>query len=437
MQKETPLISAENISFGYEQGTYVIRGVSLQIHRGEKFVVVGPNGAGKTTLANLLVGALTPQTGRIVYRPDMVRGRGRMPIGYVRQQLSVFPTLTVRDHFRLLEPAQNGAFAGGPDRLTPDECLQQVGARFGLKVTAEDLPFSSRQLLEIALALWRRTYVLILDEPTSALDRHSVDALFRALDNLAHDGVAIVLISHDPGEIQRLEANCVVLGDPSVDFSPHGRERRESQGKESTDEPVVNVPVQLGHGRQLTVPLRGGVAALLVFDDAYWRSVAWGYMALHEGHGVPNMSRTVNAGIRSISSDRERFGVFPVLSVWQNYLLLARERNVWPDATRQANVNEIFSHYSIMMPSWQHPMSTLSGGNQQKLVLASVLSSRPETVIAEEPMLGLDQRSRANVVECLCDFLRRGGRLILFTCFHEAYGGIPADIIPVSTGAWN
>ena len=104
MNCETALISVEDISFAYEEEKMVIRDVSLKVFPGRKYAFVGPNGAGKTTLANLLAGTLTPQTGRISYREDMRIEGGLISLAYVRQQLSLFHSLTVAQHFRLATP---------------------------------------------------------------------------------------------------------------------------------------------------------------------------------------------------------------------------------------------------------------------------------------------------------------------------------------------
>jgi len=422
MKDPTPLIAAKDVTFGYEPGADVIKELSLNINPGEKYVFVGPNGAGKTTLANLLAGSLSPQSGRIEYRDDMLPSNGRKPIACVRQSLSVFPALTVTEHFRLLGPFQAQGNLAEEGRPTPEDCLRLVGAKFSQSAIVGNLPFSSRQLLEIALAFWQRARVLILDEPTSALDSAGVDALFRALENLARDGVAIVLISHNPQEIARLNAKSVVLGlTPAEDNKyPVPTELATNGSRQSDDSVSAQLP--LGDGTEVTVPLHAGALTVLGFDDAYRRSMAW--LAAVDGERATDFHQKSLGDVRAIPLDRGRFGIFPSLSALQNYQVLSGKADL---STGSMALPNDLARFSIILPSWSHNISALSGGNQQKLLVGSVLAGHPNTVLAEEPLLGLDQRAQTNVSQSFRDYLNQGGRMAVFTCFPEAY----ADLQPI------
>ena len=423
MKAPKPLIALKRVTFGYEPGADVIRNLSLNIHPGDRYVFVGPNGAGKTTLVNLLAGVLIPQRGRIEYHPDMEPRQGRRPIACVRQNLSVFPTLTVLEHFRLLDPAKESPADVPPDRRTPEQILSQVGARFAPSSRVGELPFSSQQLLEIALALWQRARVLILDEPTSALDLAAGAALLRTLDALAHTGVAIILVSHHAHDIARLKAKKVMLGKPAQSREPgSGWWQPVHAGPGQTGPRMARLPV--GDAKAVEVPTSAGAVVVLNFDDALQRSTAW--LMGTDPDCAGELHRGFPAGIRAISTDREKFGIFPSLSATQNYQLLSGLANVPP--------RDALARFGIVLPSWAHNVSALSGGNQQKLVLGSILAAHPDMVLAEEPLLGLDGVAKENVAESFRSYLQHGGRLTVYTCFPEAYRELQPTMINVPSG---
>ncbi|MCI0541947.1 MAG: ATP-binding cassette domain-containing protein [Verrucomicrobiales bacterium] len=451
MTSETPLISVEDISFAYEEKKVVIRDVSLRIFPGRKYAFVGPNGAGKTTLANLLAGTLTPQTGRISYREDMRIEGGQISLAYVRQQLSLFHSLTVAQHFRLGTSLSARPIASVREHhYMISECLKQVGAPFGPKDIVGDLAFAQRQLLEIALALWRKTKVLILDEPTSALDSSSANLLFETLGRLSNSGVAIILISHSPTEIQRLDATVLTLGSEEARIDRWPDVTHDHAAPANTTAETASASLQISHTRRkqnYVVPLRKGEASILVFDDAFWRAKTWLAAAEQENndaievlldtHGRLTSLRNGNHRIRHVSSDRERFGLFTLLSVWRNYALLSRTRDVFTARGVAKRLDSIISRYSIVMPSWHHPISTLSGGNQQKLILASVLESDPEVLIAEEFLLGLDHQAQQAALQRLRDYLSGGGIVVILTCFPTGYAALSSQITEIPCSDWS
>ncbi len=451
MNSESALISVEDISFAYEENKVVIRDVSLRVFPGQKYALVGPNGAGKTTLANLLAGTLTPQTGRISYREDMRIEGGQISLAYVRQQLSLFHPLTVAQHFRLATSLSAQSIDSQHEHhCIISECLKQVGASFGPKDIVGDLSFAQRQLLEIALALWRKTKVLILDEPTSALDSSSANLLFETLGRLSNSGVAIILISHSPAEIQRLDATVLTLGgaEARTDRQSDAPLNHPAPTNTTTETSLASFQISNKRRKQnYVIPLYQGEASILAFDDAYWRARTWLAAAKQESdeaievlldkHDRSTSLSNGNYRIRHVSSDRERFGLFTNLSVWRNYALLSRTKDILAGRGVTKRLDSIISRYSIVMPSWQHPISALSGGNQQKLILASVLESAPEALIAEEFLLGLDHRAQHAALQCLRDYLSGGGTAIILTCFPASYAALSSQITEIPCSDWS
>jgi ABC-type sugar transport system ATPase subunit len=330
------------------------------------------------------------------------------------------------------------------------ECLKQVGAPFGPKDVVGDLPFAQRQLLEIALALWRKAKVLILDEPTSALDSSSSNLLFETLERLSKSGVAIVLISHSPSEIERLDATVLTLGVAEARIDQQSEATHDVLAATQTTAEVSLVSLRISNRRRkqnYEIPLCKGKASILVFDDAYWRARTWLAAAEQENdeaidvaldnHGRSVSLRNGNYSVRHVSSDRERFGLFAHLPVWKNYALLSRRMDVFSAGAASERLESLISRYSIVMPSWQHPVSALSGGNQQKLILASVLESSPEVVIAEEFLLGLDHRAQHAALECLRDYLSVGGSVAILTCFPASYSALTSHTTEIPCSDWS
>ena len=451
MTPRAPLNSAREITFAYEDDNFVLHNLSLDVFPGHKYAFVGPNGSGKTTLASLLAGILFPRTGIISYREDMWLSSDCLSVAYVCQQLSVFPSLTVAQHFQLAPPSALGSDAASSTQYARmADCLLQVGANFSIQDCVGELSFAQHQILEIALALWRNTQVLILDEPTSALDSQSVSLLFETLEGLSAKGVAIILISHNPAEVHRLGATVLQLGGSTGQISRDSTPSR-TVARDSSKNGTLAASIRIRHHhhkQEYGVPLYRCKASIIAFDDAYWRARTW-LAAIHHqeddaltvsvsvtGQTQPPLNGNGLRNVRYISCDRKRFGLFPDLSTWRNFLLVTRTKSLFTQRRSRKALDAMLLRYSIVMPSWHHPISTLSGGNQQKLLLASILESAPSVLIAEEPLLGLDAQAQHAVLLCFQDYLAAGGTLGVLTCFPAQYDWLSSEVREFDCTDW-
>lgn len=435
--KET-VASLKDVFFSYDGERDVLHSVSLQVERGEIYAIVGPNGAGKSTIVNLLIGAFEPRAGAVVvagYTHPEDRARH---IACVQQQLSLFPHLSVAENLFVVTDAWTRANA----RSFAREQLITVGLDVPLDGPVGALPFPSRQKIEIARALAMHPVMLLLDEPTSALDADSRDELYKVLRQLSAAGTTIVLVSHDSHEVGALGAQPIfVVGGRVVDarltddWATVPWEHSPRPSDEVQGDAVVEIEFSNGlAGDSLTVSLARGTPTVLSFDDALERTeairaIAFGDARFHaRGRTsqdqpwlrLPGASSFGN--LRVITGDKQRDNLFPELNVRDNAMLLAcPDALVRTQGQEEGVLRRLVAAAGVMYPSAIAPLSSLSGGNQQRLLLASVIESRPSVLVAEEPLLGLDEASHARIEGLLMDYVARGGRLLVVTCFPHLY----------------
>jgi simple sugar transport system ATP-binding protein len=412
-------------------------GIDLEIRAGEIHALLGENGAGKTTLMNVLFGLERPDAGSIAlrgqpYRPDGPTSAITSGIGMVHQHFMLIPTFTVVENVVLgSEPTRTGRLDLDAARGT----LRDLAGRFGLDVDPDaliqDLPVGVQQRVEILKALYRRADVLILDEPTAVLAPPEAERLFEVMRGLAAGGRAVIFISHKLREVLSVADQITVLRQGKVVGSATPADATE----QSLATMMVGRPVELVVEKAPISPgdtilrveglrvldARGGVAVDGV--DLTIRAGEIVGVAGVEGNGQTELVealaglRTVQSGrvtvqgiettrfgpralwehgLRHIPEDRHKFGLVLAHPLADNLVLAAFDRPpfarrlrrmfdaVWRFAAR------LMTEYDVRAPSVRAQTATLSGGNQQKAVVARELSGRPRLLIAAQPTRGVD-----------------------------------------------
>lgn len=459
MTDATPLLHARGISkrFGGQQA---LDDVSLALAPGEIHGLAGENGAGKSTLMAVLSGALRPDSGTLVWegrpvRPGDVAAARSLGIGMVHQEPQLVPALSVAENIGLGRlPAR-----GGPLRLVDRSALVEQAARaiapLGVAIApeacVESLGVASRQLVAIARALHSGARLIILDEPTSSLSLEETERFFAVLRRLREQGKTIVYISHRLEELRAVASSLTVLRDGRVVRTApidtltndaileamSGPERLASTGDHAPSTvggPALEVRGLERRGRLHDVTLRVdrgeivGLAGLMgagrsralrsIFraDPADAGTVE---LRLEDGsvRPVATVGEAIEAGLGFVPEDRRGMGLVPSASVLDNIGLVTPPGGRRLGFLRRRLVRQVaedaVATLRIKTPGLEAPVRVLSGGNQQKVVLARWLGAGRRVLLLDEPTRGVDVATKAELHRHLRALAARGLGLLV------------------------
>jgi len=410
------LLQATRVSKHYG-GVQALRDAEFALAGGEVHALVGENGAGKSTLARILAGVTRPDSARIVIdgRPVSIRhplDAQRLGIGMIHQELDLFPSLTAGENMTL----GNLCYRGG--RIA-DFCrpfFAQVGLECEARRAVETLSIGQRQLLAIARALSMNARVLLMDEATSSLDATSVERLFAVIGELRRGGVAIVYVSHKMDEIFRIAGRITILRDGATVGTVEAAATTPTEvirmmvGREVGD--VRHAAPDLGPVL-LSVKLPG-----IGFD-------------LHRGE-ILGIAGLVGSGRSSLGAalarlhadrvvllpeDRRTQGLMPDLSVLENATLAILPRLARLGFIRRGTERREFEplgrRLALSCPSLDAPVTTLSGGNQQKVLLARWLMRGADVLFLDDPTRGIDVAAKLDIYRAIEELAAAGHGIIL------------------------
>jgi ABC-type uncharacterized transport system ATPase subunit len=436
--------------------TVACRDVSLRFEPGEVHALLGENGAGKTTLMRVLAGVTQPTAGVIRLGGTAVRFRTprealRAGVGMVHQHFLLIPRMTVAENVALGFEGPGLVLKRGRLNAAVAEFSQRLGLPVQPARTAEDLSVGERQRAEIVRALYQGARFLILDEPTAVLTPQETASLFRVVRQLRDDGVTVVFISHKLGEARAVADRITVMRAGSVvgTFPPATtvRELGRAMVGRSLVPPAARAAepatVELLRVRQLEVD---GHPGLRQFDLALRAGEILGVAgvdgngqaaleAVLSGSAVPRSGTIVidgtpvtgyhprawrRRGVVRIPSERHRDGIIDTATIWENCLLFdVGERFSRMGLLRVkdaiAFARQIITAFDVRCSGPDQRAESLSGGNQQKLVVGRELSQRPRIVVACQPTRGLDVGAAAEVHRMLLEVRGGGGGVILIS----------------------
>jgi ABC-type sugar transport system ATPase subunit len=451
-----PIILARGISkrFG---NTLALNSVDIVLHPGEVHALLGENGAGKSTLINILAGELQPDAGEIFVHGERVRFKdphhaSSLGISVVYQELSLCPNLTVAQNISLHRAADSGLLHR-VDRKQLISSAQALLRRLGLSNLDVTVPVRSsslgqRQLVEIAKALTTDLRVLILDEPNSALTHEESADLFRVVRELRDQGIAIVYVSHRLEETMQLVDRITILRDGRIvdtdsrrNFSiPHliqkmvGREINHLFHREPLREPdraralvvsklndrdlLKDVSFDLHVGEILGIGgLPGSGKDELVECLSGTREFTGNVEIDGRRVRIRSTEDVIRAGMALVPSDRRGAGTFQVLSILDNVAAASLRRvNRWGVLSRKRMkdlANNYLSRMNLKARSIEQKVGTLSGGNQQKVVLARGLATEPRILLLHEPTRGIDVGAKAEIYQILNQLASRGIAILI------------------------
>jgi simple sugar transport system ATP-binding protein len=436
MPGDTPALELRGITKRF--GSLVANdAIDFELRRGEIHALLGENGAGKSTLMNVLYGLHQPDEGEIALdgeavRIDSARRAIQLGIGMVHQHFMLVPVMTVAENLVLGSEPHRGPLL---DYASAAARTRELSGRFGLAVDpdarVEDLGVGSQQRVEILRALFRGAKVLVLDEPTAVLTAQESQELFKVLRALAGDGTSIVFISHKLNEVLEISHRVTVLRrGKKIDTVPTegsserslarlmvGRDVLLRVEKEShaPGEPLLEVSGLSARDdrglpavRDVSFQVRAGEIVGLAGVDANGqgelieaimglrRSTAGTVRAAGRDITGLDVRHTIDAGVGCIAEDRHRRGLVLQFDLAENlalheYRKPSMSRFGWLSPKRMAaRARGLLKEYDVRGGEAATPASSLSGGNQQKVVIARELSANPRVLIAAQPTRGLD-----------------------------------------------
>ena len=448
-------------------GVTVLRDVGFDLRPGETHVLAGENGAGKSTLIKILAGVHTEYEGTIELAGRAVRWRSpqeaaRAGIAVIHQEMSLIPAMSVSDNI-FLGRELGGAFVSRKaQRERTGRLLAQLGLALDLERAVEEYPLSVRQMIEIAKALAFEARLIVMDEPTSALTEPEVERLFAVIADLKARGCGIIYISHKMEEIYRVADRITVLRDgrhvatTAAAELPRAELVRQIVGRELSDQfperAGVNAAGSASDGaprlrvKGLRVPdpqgtprpavdgasfevapgeilglagLQGSGASELLngLFGAYGR-LPRGEVEL-DGRAVriESPGDAIRQGLALLTCDRKSTGLIPTASVADNVTLAALPRlspGMWLNRRRELEAAERHrAALRIRAATLGQEITTLSGGNQQKALLARWLETRPRVLLLDDPTRGVDIGAKHEIYELMNQWTAQGMAIVL------------------------
>ncbi|MBU2359295.1 MAG: ATP-binding cassette domain-containing protein, partial [Alphaproteobacteria bacterium] len=440
--------------------------VSVDIFPGEVHAILGENGAGKSTLMNIISGVLQPTAGTIHVAGDAVSPMtparsAALGVSIAYQHPAVLNDLTVLENLTLALPGH--VFADGDTADIARRMLDAVGLHVPLKARAADLTVPQRHLLEIAKALAVQPRILIMDEPTAALDQDATDMLFARIRALAAQGTAVIYITHRMAELRQIADRVTVLRD--------GRMRGTALVRDVSDQDLLDMivgrslvsafpPKASGDASDVNFAINGLTGHNFTdvsFEVARGRIIG---IAGVDGNGQAELMRAL-AGLLPFSgqvlldgaplkadrlartaaympADRHEEGLATDLTVRENATFTALGRfatgGVMSRGRELAAVQDIFGQLPVKTPGLDAKVLSLSGGNQQKIVMSRALLSQPGYIIADQPTQGVDVGARFEIYRILREVSAAGTPVIVNSSDAAELEGLCDTVVVMSRG---
>lgn len=459
-------------------GVNALTDVSIDFYPGEVHALLGENGAGKSTLIKILSGVYTPTSGKVVFEgnemhftaPGEALNKG---IAVIHQELSIANDLTVAENVFLgAEPRiNNGPLLDRAKMNRDTQALLDYMKVTNIKATdiARDLTAAQQQMVEIAKVISKKAKVVIMDEPTSSLSEHEINALFEQLDNLRNNQVTVIYISHRMAEIFRMCDRATILRD--------GCKVKTCMIKDTTESEIVNSMVGREikdyYNRQAHTPGKEmlrveGLTRKKEFKDISFTAYAGEILGFYGlvGAGRTEVMETVFGARRAdagkifvegkevhfrspkdaiehnlgmVTEDRRRTGLMLQATLRHNIVLPSlpyhHRRFGFLDNKWETDIaQEMTQKLRVKTPSIQTIIANLSGGNQQKVILAKWLIANSKILILDEPTRGIDVNAKSEFYALMNDFVAEGGCIIMVSSELPEMLGVADRIIVMREG---
>ena len=457
----SPLISIQSVTKRYP-GVVALDRVSLDIQRGRLHAICGENGAGKSTLMKILAGVISDYDGDLVLRGEPVHFSGTRDaeaagVSIIHQELNLVEELSAAANIFLGRERRSrlGLLDDRAMERATAELLDQLECHIHPRTAAGQLRVGDQQLIEIAKALSLETEILIMDEPTSALTESEVERLFRVIERLRRRGVTILYISHKMNEIFQLADHITVLRDGQLVATV---DRTESNAQQVTHmmvgREIEAVETGAGHERgevilavdDLSLPWPGharrwrlqnisfslrrgeilGFAGLMGAGRTELLECLFGASTERPSGSIRVAGREVRfrhpaearaAGFALVTEDRKRFGLFSQMSVAENVTICTIAETVRLGLVSRRREHQMATQsaerLAVKTADIHAPVTSLSGGNQQKIIIGRWLLTQPKVLLLDDPTRGIDVGAKAELYRLMDQLCREGLGIIL------------------------
>ena len=459
-------------------GVRALDGVKLQVWPGKVHVICGENGAGKSTLMKIINGTYVADEGEMFYKgdkigPHTVQDTLKMGIAMIYQELNPVLEMTIAENIWLGREPRKGKFVDfAKMQKDTQELLDRLDMPYKASQKMYELSIAGHQLVEIAKAISCNASVIIMDEPSSAIGDEEINVLFKQIFSLREQGVAILYITHKMDEIFRIADDITIIRDgqwietgPASDYDPDklvarmvGREITNVFPKDTTV-PIGDVILEVkdltqnkadgGRFRNINFQLRAGeilgfaglvgagrsevMRAIFGLDPISSGSV---YLNGQEVH-IKNTRDAINHGIAMVNEDRRTYGLVLGRSIHHNVSLVNLQKytkGLIDDKAISKDVEKMRELLQIKIANEDVEAATLSGGNQQKVVLAKWLVGDVKVMILDEPTRGIDVGAKSEIHKLMTNFARQGMGIIMISSELPEVLGMSDRVVVMQEG---
>lgn len=455
-------------------GVYAVKGVSFQIAPGEVHALVGENGAGKSTLMKMITGEYTPDIGEVFHNSQLLKNRSiadsqENGIAMIHQELAPLPDMTIAENIFLGQEKMKGFFLNdrAMDRET-ETILKEYGLPYGARTKVGNLSVAQIQMLEIIKAVRKNADLIIMDEPTSSLSDEESGKLFQIIKDLTQRQVSVIYISHRLEEILKLSNKITVLRDGeyiktvSADGVTQdqlvemmvGRTIGQIYPKEAAaiGNPVFCVKNLCSAGvfSDISFEVRSGeilgFSGLVGAGRSEVMNAIFGIDSYDSGElyldgkalKINSPRDAIDNGIALVSEDRKLYGLVLCRSIKENVSLpnlrKRHQQAFIKQGQEEKEVLEYRKSLEIKCSSIEADVGNLSGGNQQKVVLAKWLLSEPRVLILDEPTRGIDVGAKYEIYKIIVELAKKGMAIIMISSEMPEVMGMSDRILVVSNG---
>jgi ABC-type sugar transport system ATPase subunit len=456
-------------------GVQALKDVDFACRGGEVHALVGENGAGKSTLVKILAGDYEADEGEIKIKGEQVEIRNpgdalSMGVSIIYQEFNLLPYMSIAENITLGRAPRSawGTVDWATMRKQAESALARIGVEMDVREKVRNLSVAEQQLVEIAKALLMDAQIMVMDEPSAVLAGHELETLFNIIRSLKEQGVTIIYISHRLDEVFEIADRATVLKDGqyvgTVDIASAtksqlirmmvGRTLDETyppiQGEIgevilrveglNSGRSIQNVSFELHEGEVL------GLAGLVGAGRTEVARAIFGVDHMDSGRiymdsteiRVSDPKRAVSLGMGMVPEDRKQHGFIPVMSVAKNITLPILDRLQRFGIIQQDKEDEIVEDYiddlDIMVSGPDQEIQYLSGGNQQKVILAKWLSAQPKVIILDEPTRGVDVGTKAEIYHLIRELAGRGVGIIFISSELPEILGLSDRILVMYAG---
>jgi len=462
----------------YFPGVRALNNVDLELNRGEILAIIGENGAGKSTLVKILGGIYYPNTGKIILNEkevivDSVQTATNLRIAFVHQELNLSDNLDVGANVFLGREPRKKNFFNLIDQKKiykdTEEILKRIDMQCSPYILLRDMTIGSQQMVEIAKSLSISAQILIMDEPTSSLSGHETEQLFKVLKELRSQGVSIIYISHRLGEVKEVADRVMVLRDGVVsghlsrEEISHDNMVRLMVGRDVekfyrrkhviTKKPIFEVKdfiVPSKPNKRINFSIyKGEVLVLAGLVGAGRTEIAHALFGIDKPLSgkilldgktlkINNPQDAIRAGIGLVPEDRNLNGLIVEMAVEENITLVGlnhyQKMKMIQFKMARSIAHEMVKKLDIRLRNIYQVVESLSGGNQQKVVLAKWLSLKPKVMLLDEPTRGIDVVAKEEIYRLIERLASQGVATLVISSEMQEVLGIADRILVVYDG---